>query len=171
VLGVEAIQKVEKIMDVLQLVKEDHNKFRAMCSGLESLDLKALALKIKDLGRIWSRIVAVENEILFPELEASYSRVRDVLKSCEGRTKALVDGFKVSFKVPPSERVNNISELLPRVHGYLGEKEERLMPLFRKHLTTENREDLALLYSDTVEAMSSKVFAGAAVSTKEAKRA
>ena len=48
-------------MDVLQLVKEDHNKFRAMCSGMESLDLKALAIKIKDLGQVWSGIVAVEN--------------------------------------------------------------------------------------------------------------
>jgi hypothetical protein len=158
-------------MDVLQLVKEDHNKFRAMCSGMESLDLKALAIKIKDLGQVWSGIVAVENELLFPELEASYSRVRDVLKSCEGRSKALVDGFKALLIAPPSKSVDDISDLLSKAHGYLVEKEDRLMPLFRKHLTTENREDLAALYSETVEAMSSKLFAEVAASAKAAKRA
>jgi hypothetical protein len=142
-------------MDILQLIKKDHITLREMFINFvthKDQDRSELRSDLETLNSFFNVQEHIDNELLFPEIALVYSKSTTFLDACRAQARAF-SGTLVSLqerlvKGGQLDTEKTLIDLREALDAYLRVREEHLMPLIRKHLSTVEREELGAVYSD-----------------------
>lgn len=141
-------------MDVLWIIKDEHEKLRAMINDWKKTsELNLLAKKIHQIKDECLKILALENMYLIPELEglfpSSSKMAMDTQKTHDCLKKQASGLDKYSVKSKPDLKFRPVAdEFCGTAADYLDFVDRDLLPKFREFMPTELREDLGQVFID-----------------------
>ncbi len=142
-------------MDILHLVKKDHDQIRAEMSAL-LLETSAGELRTRALflGDTLGRLIDLKNDLLYPEAEGqggqidrALLRIRDYEKEIRTKLETLQNAEKQEdgdMKI-----IFIFKDLSILASAYFDFSEEWLLPRIRKIVSTVCREELGQVYADS----------------------
>jgi hemerythrin superfamily protein len=140
-------------VDVLQIIKTDHDRVRSLLAQLEVAEPQSKAKLFAELSldlRVHSKI---EESYLYPEVSSLASEKfpgffdfcianhRTIARTLATMQKALAQGHMDDF--------NKYRESLSKViKSHFAAEEDNLMPLLRRYVPTAEREELGVVFED-----------------------
>lgn len=169
-------------MDVLQVLKEGHEKVRSLYaqteSSLQSKDLKAV---FDELFSSVKEQIYLEKGYLYPEIEGLFSEAEAFVNAGLHRQKALEKSFSSlseSLCSPVSEEnagsvSKKVAELSGKLMTHLDQTDQVLFPKIRQLISTPDREDLGQQFMELRAELRKRVAASEDLSPpqKQKKRA
>lgn len=157
-------------MDVLYIVKEDHEKIKSLtdkvCGALltsekpQDIDVEVKSL-FSDLIRETRWHLHMEETYLFPEITNIYPEAEKLIKSCLNNhirigkiLKELEDKTIKGLKKSPSISAiisNMTTSFKKEITEHFKFEEEMLLPKIRQLIPTQEREDLGQVFHDVKE--------------------
>ncbi len=152
-------------MDVLYLIKEDHNKIRSLCNAMMDAFERVKALKEEDytpallsLGREVRAHLHLEETYLFPEVLNVFPDAKRLITTCLGHQVAILKALddievkllKIGAKKLP-EAAPGIANFKAAIEQHFSIEEEMLLPKIRQLIPTQDREDLGQVFQDVRE--------------------
>lgn len=141
-------------MDVLWIIKEEHEKIRAMIHDWKKTsELNLLAKQIHQIKTECLRVLALEKAYLIPELDGLFPAALAIAEDTQNTQESLrkqaigLDKFPVKavidvkFKPEAEQFCDNTAMYLDFVDSYL-------LPKLRQFMPTELREDLGQVFID-----------------------
>jgi hypothetical protein len=141
-------------VDLLQIIKAEHDEIRAIFKSLEWKSLKQSRSNLLELKRVVSIHFALEADHLYPEFEELLVRRPEFLTICSANHRSIVRSLQALIKTAEqdkpsiSELTEQTSALASLAETHLALEEDVLMPLVRRELPTAHREELGLVFSD-----------------------
>jgi hypothetical protein len=145
-------------MDVLQLIKLEHDDLRTLARQLSSSTTAAARRTLAEsLKQYVARHLFIESEYLYPEISGTFhgsdgfiktsSAVHRSLKKLVAELSALADRKPVVAKADFDEKMNKALILLEK---HLSDEETLLMPKLREMISTQEREELGKVFLDAI---------------------
>lgn len=142
-------------MDVLHIMKADHELIRAKLDAFATADGISVRRKIfPELEREFAVHAAIEDGYLYPEISGLFPGAEVLVDVCLANhavlTKLLAGVGKLIAK-PVSEHAglpSKISELSLQLKKHIELQEQSLMPRIRQLISTQEREDLGQVLLD-----------------------
>ena len=145
-------------MDVLHIMKNDHENIRKLLLALMEADgARKRRESFEALNRELSILFSLERDYLYPELDGLFPGVDAVVSLAEAGAVTVDKRLKLLGKMlskPVSEHRlfdSKVHELSESVDRHLRYKEDSLMLRIRQTFRTEEREDLGTLFLEMSE--------------------
>jgi len=142
-------------MDVLHIMKADHEQIRAKLSAFADSDGISVKRKIfPELEREFSIHAAIEDGYLYPEISGLFPGADVLVDVCLANHAVLTKlmaGISKLIAKPIAEQSglgNKINELTLQLHKHIELQEQSLMPKIRQLIPTQEREDLGQVLMD-----------------------
>jgi hypothetical protein len=143
-------------MDVLALLKKDHDQIKVLLSSFGSAsgldDFRSLIVPLKaSVGNL----IKMESEFLFPEIDGLFSGSDQLVQKLLAKQGVIASAFDEFTKLLSlgAESAAKIFDLGKRlvilVTSHLLDQQDLIIPRVRKLIPTEDREDLAEVFLDT----------------------
>lgn len=142
-------------MDVLQLLKADHESLRSLLAEVDSA--KSLATKRDLANRFGDTLLAhlkAESDYLYPELAGLFGGAQALVTICQANHLILTRAWQQVEKIiskPIALQVGlgkKISELNTALTNHLALQEQSVLPKLREGMPTQEREDLGQVFLD-----------------------
>ncbi len=141
-------------MDVLWIIKEEHEKLRElMFDWKKTSENNLLAKKIHRIKDELLRVLDLESAYLIPELDGLFPTALKIAQTAQ-KSQELLKIQALSLDKYPAKTKHG-TELMPVADKFCGTASEyldyidsMLMPKFREFMPTELREDLGQVYMD-----------------------
>lgn len=145
-------------MDVLAVIKTDHNTIREKLVGFKDAGgAKLRRAAFDEFSKSMQMNLTLERDYLYPELLGLFGGAEALVDSVTAHSIVVEKKLKSVERVvskPVAQQVNigkKIDDLESSIVTYLDAVEEALMPKIRAFIRTEEREDLAEVFSDIKE--------------------
>jgi hypothetical protein len=172
-------------MDILSILKAEHDQIRTELNKLESSDgVKARRTLIESLARDIQVHLTLEKDYLYPEIAGLFPGAETLVDIGQANGSAISRRLKLLVKMaakPLAEQAGydkKEAELKDSLLRHFDFEEQNLMPKVRGLIRTEEREDIGQLFLDVrdevrkgVEAQAPKAAAPKTVSVVGRKRA
>lgn len=143
-------------MDVLQLIKQ-YNR-----DNLAQSDLLAQELATEKFTDFWQRYrrqllaqVMIEREYLYPEVIAVAKGAASTIAQLEANLACMVrltaDLDQAMLGQDEAKRRELAEQLIELVRRHVEKQEDKLIPLIRQSMSTEEREELSQVFQDALE--------------------
>lgn len=145
-------------MDVLQLVKNQHGRIRALCESLQNAEAVTEKRKIfGQLSALTTVHLRLEADYLFPEVTAVEPSSAKFVEDSLLRHKHLVNDLK-SLEKKVNKRPQGSKEALAKsinmlstdLKTHLVVVEDEMLPRIRQSISTQEREDLGEVLMDVL---------------------
>lgn len=146
-------------MDVLQLIKTEHQGIRSLVAKLsESGTITARRKLISDIRRQTDIHLHLEGDYLYPEINDLFNgadRFVKKSKACHRNINRSLNEVEklVNTRPQPAKSLldRKISQLQIKLNEHFETEEENLMPKMRSMIPTQDREDLGQVFLDAGE--------------------
>ncbi len=140
-------------MDVLQIIKADHDSVRNLLFILETADAKHRVDLIERLRSELSLHTKIEESYLYPEVaDLTAERLPGFFDFCIANHRTIVRSLELVRKAAASSDEDAFSKsfqsLNKVVSSHFEAEEDQLMPLIRKSVSTPEREELGVVFED-----------------------
>ena len=151
-------------MDVLQVIKEEHESIRGLLDQAEkNSSIAAQKQIISELLEKAQHHLQLEGDYLYPEIAGLFNEAPNFIKNWSDNHKNIKKKIKDIEKMLQTKTDSNtikkkIAPLATDLASHLRDEESLLMPKLRQLISTQDREDLGqvfLDYRDTVASQSS----------------
>lgn len=140
-------------VDVLQIIKSDHDRVRLLLSQLEVANSETrlpLFEKLSNDLRLHSKI---EESYLYPEISSLASeKYPGFFDFCVANHRTIVRTLSTMQKSLMSEDLESFSKYLQSLNkvvlAHFSAEEDNLMPLLRRFVPTAEREELGIVFQD-----------------------
>jgi hypothetical protein len=142
-------------MDVLHIMKADHELIRAKLAAFETADgISARRKLFSELEREFMIHAAIEDGYLYPEMSGLFPGADVLVDVCLANhaiLAKLLAGIGKLIAKPATEHAglpNKIGELSLQMRKHVEIQEQSLMPKIRQLISTQEREDLGQVLLD-----------------------
>jgi hemerythrin-like domain-containing protein len=140
-------------MDLLFLLKLEHDQIRALLSLLSAEPSQdALRESLRSLEQLSMRLIKMEADFLFPEVDNLFAGVDHILSNAlnnQGKIAALllaINELLSSAGEASNEFSETLSLLLKTIESHVADQQEFLIPRIRKLISTKDREELGQVF-------------------------
>jgi hypothetical protein len=145
-------------MDILTILKTEHDLIRAGFTKLESCDgVKNHRAMVEDLGRTLQIQLTLQKDYLYPEIAGLFFGAENLVDVGLANGATIARRLKAVLKEAAKPLVaraafeKKVAELREGVLKHFEAEEQLLMPKVRGLIRTEEREDIGQLYLDMKE--------------------
>lgn len=142
-------------MDVLQVIKTEHEDLRALLKQLSDLDSVVEKRKVFErLNTELDRHMVLEEHYLYPEISELFQGADSFVDVSLARHKILRKHIKQLSEclTQPVAKQKNLNELIEKFNSeassHLTHEEDAIMPKLRRLIPTQDREDLGVVFLD-----------------------
>jgi hemerythrin superfamily protein len=142
-----------QIMDLLFLLKLEHDQIRTLLSLLSSEPSQdVLRERLRALEQISTRLIRIEADFLFPEVDNLFAGVDHILSNAmnnQGKISSLLSSINELLSgdgASSSEFSETLSLLLKTIESHVADQQEFLIPRIRKLIPTKDREELGQVF-------------------------
>ncbi len=140
-------------MDVLQIIKADHDGVRSLLFSLETSDATR---RVELIDRLRSELAVhtkIEEAYLYPEVaDLTAERLPGFFDFCIANHRTIVRSLeqlrKSAVAAEEDDFYKSFQTLKKVVLGHFEAEEDQLMPLIRKNVSTPEREELGMVFED-----------------------
>jgi hemerythrin superfamily protein len=144
-------------MDVLHVIKSDHDLIKKVFSSLETADgVKTRRLAFDELTKAVQVHLSLGKDYLYPEINGLFPGSEALVESAMTQGSAISKKLKALQKLttaPASEQTGygkRVAELKESVLAHLLAEENQVLPKMRDLIPTQDREDLGEVFSDVL---------------------
>jgi len=142
-------------MDVLHIIKTDHDRIRQVLDSFELLNgVQARRKAFPELSREIETHILLEEGYLYPEIADLFSGSQilvDIGRACHAVISKTMKSLDKALDRPSSEQDladKRFAELKEQILKHFQSEEEQMMPRVRQLITTQEREDLGQVFAD-----------------------
>ena len=146
-------------MDVLQLIKEDHDNIRRLIAALDTAGKVARKTLANSLSRDIQIHLHLEREYLYPEVSGLFPEGEVMVRlslANHGEILKILKNVETAAGKSPSVQKNfatYLDSLKAKVEGHFKMEEDNFMPKIRHLISTEDREDLGQVFIEVKDEM------------------
>ena len=140
-------------MDLLFLLKLEHDQIRALLLLLSSgPSQEILRDRLRALEQISTRLIRIEADFLFPEVDNLFVGVANILSNAVNNQDkitsllSVINELMLSDGEPSHEFSETLALLLKTIEAHVADQQEFLIPRIRKLIPTKDREELGQVF-------------------------